>query len=105
MPIRFTGCIPPLEPSPLGAQNDVVPSPEPPVRLKWYYRPIWVLVLLFLVLGPLGIPYLWKSKGFSQRSKIILTVLVLAYTALLVEEVIRAFRVAEKELNGFDIDF
>ena len=75
--------------------------------MKWYDRPIWVLVLLFFVLGPLGLPYLWKSDSFSRRSKIILTILVVAYTALLVEEVIRGFRAAESELNGFGdvIDF
>lgn len=78
-----------------------MPSPESTVRQKWYYRPLWVLILLFLVLGPLGLPYLWRSEGFSRRSKIILTVLVLAYTALLVEEVIRAFRVAERQLKEF----
>jgi len=78
----------------------VSPS-EPPVLLKWYYRPLWVLTLLFVVLGPFGLPYLWKSPSFSRRLKIVLTILVVAYTALLVDETLRVLRVVKNELNAF----
>ena len=57
--------------------------------VKWYYRPIWVLVLLFVVLGPLGLPYLWKSPRFSQGMKIVLTILVIGYMGLFVGETVR----------------
>ena len=77
----------------------VVRSREPPSPLTWYYRPVWVLVLLFLVLGPLALPYLWRSPGFSRRLKVVLTVLVIAYTGLFIGETMRVLRAVQSELD------
>ncbi len=77
-------------------------SSGPPVPLKWYYRPLWVLTLLFAVLGPFGLPYLWKSPSFSRRLKIALTILEVAYTAFFVDEMLRVLRVVQNELNAFE---
>src|SRR2546426_12117336 len=63
-------------------------------RPRWYYRPWWVLLMLFLVLGPFGLPLLWKNPSFSRWSKIALTVAVAAYTILLVEAVLIAVQAA-----------
>ena len=51
---------------------------------KWYLHPISVLLLLFFVLGPFGLPLLYKSPKFSKTLKIILTVVVLFYTSYLI---------------------
>jgi len=51
---------------------------------KWYFRPISVLLLLFFVLGPFGLPLLYKSPHFSRTLKIILTVAVVLYTSYLI---------------------
>ena len=85
----------------------VVRSREPPAPLKWYYRPVWVVILLFLVLGPLGLPYLWRSPGFSRRLKVVLTVLVIAYTGLFIDETIRVVRAVMSEMDvlGTVVDF
>ena len=72
----------------------------PAATLKWYYRPVWVLLLLFVVLGPLGLPYLWKSPAFSRSSKVVLTGLVVAYMALFIGEMARVFRAVESEMNA-----
>ena len=77
----------------------VVRSREPPGPLKWYYRPVWVLVLLFVVLGPFGLPFLWKSSRFSRRLKIVLTVLVIAYTGLFIDETIGVYRAVTSEMD------
>jgi hypothetical protein len=53
-------------------------------KIKWYLRPISVVLLLFLVLGPLGLPLLYKSPKFSKTSKIILTIVVMIYTSYLI---------------------
>ena len=53
-------------------------------KVKWYLRPLGVLLLLFLVLGPFGLPLLYKSPGFSRRLKIVLTVAVILYTTYLI---------------------
>ena len=45
-------------------------------------NPWLVLVMLFLVTAALGLPFLWMSRGFSTLGKIILTIAVLAWTAL-----------------------
>ena len=85
----------------------VMPLPEPPAPPKWYYRRVGVLVLLFMVLGPLALPYLWKSPGFSRRLKVVLTVLVIAYTGLFIGETIRVLQAVKSEMDvlGTDTDF
>jgi len=81
-------------------------SPGPPAPPKWYYRPVWVLILLFLVLGPLALPYLWRSPSFSRRLKVVLTVLALAYTGLFIDEAIRLCRaMSEMDVLGTVTDF
>ncbi len=52
--------------------------------VKWYLRPVGVVLLLFLVLGPFGLPLLYKSPGFTRKWKIGLTVLVMIYTSYLI---------------------
>ena len=81
----------------------VVRSREPPAPLKWYYRPLWVLILLFLVLGPLALPYLWRSPSFSRRLKVVLTVLVVAYTGFFIDETIRFVRAVKSEMDALGI--
>ena len=71
-----------------------------PVHVPWYHRPVGVLVLLFLVLGPLALPYLWKSPRFSQRAKTVLTVAVIAYTGWLVRETITMVHAIQSQLDA-----
>jgi len=66
---------------------------------RWYYRPWSVVFLLFVVLGPFGLPLLWRSPGFSRGMKIALTVAVVAYTAVLVETTLAALRVAMEQMG------
>jgi hypothetical protein len=43
----------------------------------------WLLIaMLFLVTGALGLPFLWISRGFTTFNKSVLTIVVLAWTAL-----------------------
>ncbi len=51
---------------------------------KWYLKPVSVVLSLFFVLGPLGLPLLYKSPKFSRKAKIILTIAVLIYTFYLI---------------------
>ena len=52
--------------------------------MSWYLRPFVVVILLFFVLGPIGLPLLFKSPGFGRAWKIILTAAVIVYTVYLV---------------------
>ena len=72
-------------------------APLPPP--KWYYQPWSVVLLLFFVLGPFGLPLLWKSPAFSRGMKIALAVAVIAYSALLVETVLTAIRAAMAQMG------
>ncbi len=76
-----------------------MPATELPA-VRWYHRPVWVLILLFLVLGPLGLPYLWNSPKFSRGMKIVLTIAVIAYTGWLLAEAIRIVRGVQEGLDG-----
>jgi len=53
-------------------------------KVKWYLRPMSVVLLLFFVLGPFGLPLLYKSPKFSKTIKIILTIAVMIYTFYLI---------------------
>ena len=67
---------------------------------SWYYRPWAVVVLLFFVLGPLGLPLLWKSGSFTRGWKIVLTLATVALTALLFESVVVAVRLAMEQAGA-----
>ena len=58
--------------------------PEGEGKVKWYLRPFSVVLLLFLVLGPFGLPLLYKSPKFSRTLKVILTIVVIVYTSYLI---------------------
>jgi hypothetical protein len=45
---------------------------------RWF-----ILALLFGVTAVFGLPWLWSSRGFSRPAKIVLSVVVVLYTALL----------------------
>ena len=44
--------------------------------------PWLMIVVLFFVTAALGLPFLWMSRGFSTLWKVILTIAVLLWTAL-----------------------
>jgi len=66
------------------AGADPVPAQlvvEPPAaRSNWSQSRWFVLAMLFVVLGPLAIPMLWRSRRFSVPWKIVLTLLVAILT-------------------------
>ena len=57
------------------------------------------MFLLFVVLGPFGLPLLWKSPAVSRTTKIVLTIAVVVYTALLAETAIMAIRMMVEQLE------
>ncbi len=55
---------------------------ETPEKPKWYFK-TWALVGSFLCVGPFMLPLVWANKNFSKKTKIILTIVVLAVTYLM----------------------
>ncbi len=73
-----------------------------PQPLKWYYN-IWVvLLLLFFVLGPFGLPLVWKHPRFSRGLKWGLTVVTLVYTLWMIDVTIRATRAVLERVEQFN---
>jgi hypothetical protein len=58
--------------------------PKEDGKVKWYLRPVGVVLLLFFVLGPFGLPLLYKSPAFSKTVKIVLSIAVILYTFYLI---------------------
>jgi hypothetical protein len=38
-------------------------------KVKWYLRPLAVVLSLFFVLGPFGLPLLYRSPKFSRKDE------------------------------------
>jgi hypothetical protein len=54
--------------------------------------------MLFVVLGPFGLPLVWKNPRFSRRAKAALTIATVLYTILLVDLTLRAIRAVLQDL-------
>ena len=70
-------------------------------NIKWYLRPIGLVLLLFFVLGPFGLPLLYKSPRFSRKLKIVLTVVVIIYTIYLIIVSLEIGRKLYLEMEGY----
>ena len=77
-------------------------SPHLPKQLRWYQN-IWlILFMLFFVVGPFGLPLVWKHPRLSQRAKIILTLIMVVYTVVLVELTMQAIRAVMGQVDQFN---
>ena len=74
---------------------------EEPSSDKWYHHPIVVLLALFLVLGPFGLPLLYQSPYFDDAQKTILTVIVLLYSLWAAIYFIQQINLSSSNLLGF----
>ena len=61
--------------------------PEKP-QLPWILTKAGVLTMLFLVLGPFGLPFLYKSPVFTKGQKAFWTAVVLLCTAIAIAIII-----------------
>lgn len=66
---------------------------------RWYYNVWFVLFMLFFVVGPFGLPLVWKNPRMSRGVKLVLTAVMIAYTVLLVDMTRRMFQAVMNEFN------
>lgn len=52
-------------------------------RARWYFKPLWIIVLTVTIMGPLTLPLVWKSPEMSRRTKTVLTVFISLFTLFL----------------------
>ncbi len=57
-----------------------------------------VIIALFLVLGPFGLPLLYQSPEFKKYEKVSLTIAVLVYTATLLTQ---SFNLSQKIVSHY----
>ncbi len=53
-------------------------------KVAWYYEPVWILILGFVVVGPLVLPLVILSPKLSVPVKWVISIALLAYTFALV---------------------
>ena len=70
---------------------------------KWYHSRGMVFLMLFVVLGPFGLPLLWKSPRFTKFWKQILTALTLIYTALILQMFSSAVQTSLRTLSSMGL--
>lgn len=77
---------------------------EPPnaPKPKWYYNVWFVLLMLFFVLGPFGLPLVWKHPRWSRWIKLALTLVMAVYTIVLIDATIRAVRAIMQGVEQFN---
>jgi len=49
-------------------------------RTAWYYEPVWLLILGFVVIGPLAIPLVIRSPKLNGTAKWALSIAIAIYT-------------------------
>ena len=80
------------------AQTAAAPA-RSPASGRWYYNIWFVLFTLFFVLGPLGLPLVWKNPRLSRVVKITLTLVMVVFTWWAVAMGARIFHAAMNELD------
>ncbi len=81
----------------LGTASTAPASP----RTKWYYNVWFVLFMLFFVLGPFGLPLVWKHPRFARWVKWLLTIVIVLYTVLLVEMTVVMTKTVMEHFSAF----
>ena len=69
---------------------------------KWYFNVWFVLLMLFFVLGPFGLPLVWKHPRWSRWIKTVLTLVMVLYTAALIYGTIRAGKAVIQGVEQFN---
>jgi predicted nucleic acid-binding Zn ribbon protein len=59
--------------------------------IKWHHRRGVVLLLLFLVLGPLALRLLWSSPAFTTRERILCTIASVGELLLVASLMVNAY--------------
>ena len=80
-------------------------SLRPPAQPKWYHNVWVVLLMLIFVLGPLGLPLVWKNPTLARWVKIALTLAMVVYTVVLVDVTLKAVAAVMHEMQNINASF
>ncbi len=59
---------------------------------KWYFKN-WVLVVGFLCVGPLILPLVWFNPCFNQKTKIVISIVIVIITYFLTISMYKSIKV------------
>ena len=68
-------------------------------QIKWYFKPVVVIIAIFCVGGPFALPLLWLSPAFKKSHKIVITILVVGLTLWLVKATINLYGLVSKQMQ------
>ena len=77
-------------------------NPASAQRPRWYYNIWFVLAMLLFVLGPLGLPLVWKNPRFNRGIKYALTALMIVYTVGLIKLTVQMVRAVSQSVEQFN---
>ena len=73
-----------------------------PSKSRWYHNLWFVLAMLLFVLGPLGLPLVWKNPRFTRNTKYALTGLMVLYTFFLIKLTAQLAHVVFQSVEQFN---
>ena len=73
-------------------------------KQKWYFSTS-TFVIALLCFGPFALPLMWFNPRYKLITKIIVSVLVIAVTIWLYQEVKSAWNLAQQQLGGLKLDY
>ena len=76
-------------------------APTASPKTRWYHNIWFVLFMLFFVLGPFGLPLVWKNPRFSRGVKVTLTFVMIVYTAVLIEVTMKMVQAVSESVKQF----
>ena len=85
-----------------GVSLEPTSTRPPAAQAKWYHSLVFILVMLFFVLGPFGLPLVWKNPKFSRGLKMGLTAATILYTLWLVALTINMAKAVMQGVSQFN---
>jgi hypothetical protein len=53
-------------------------------KRDWILNNVWTFILGVLLIGPFALPLLWRNPRYDRTTKVLWSVIVLAFTAFLI---------------------
>jgi len=48
--------------------------------MRWYYHPLWIIILTVTVAGPFTLPLVWRSPKLDRRARWLMTAGIVLFT-------------------------
>ncbi len=69
---------------------------------RWYHNIWFILLMLFFVLGPFGLPMVWSHPRLSRWVKSLLTIAMLFYTIGLIKVTVQMIQAVSQTVSQFN---